>query len=143
KELIAFAALVVAVAAARTFRDYVGDMFKTSGLEAHVAQIVGAATIFIVVALVLNVLGRLFLRKLRDPDKEGQLAGAAQKAVVAADGESKHLGPVTMFTKPFAAAEKGFIYWTDKIGGGVLGIAKGAIAAYLVFGIVYYADLAS
>jgi uncharacterized membrane protein required for colicin V production len=142
KELIAFAALVVGVAAARTFRDIVGTILQqNTGLEAHASQFAAAAGIFIVVAFVLNVLGRLFLRKLRDPDKEDQIADAAEKVVDKAEGKQK-AGPITFITNPFAKTEKGLIYWSDKLGGGVLGVAKGAVAAYVVFGIVYYADMA-
>lgn len=142
KELIAFAALVVAVAAARTFRDLVADLIRGSvGLEAHVAQFVAAAAIFVLVAFVLNVLGRLLLRKLKDPDAENRIEGAAQKVVEGADGKTK-VGPITFITNPIANAEKGLVYWTDKLGGGLLGVVKGSVAAYCVFGLVYYADMA-
>jgi len=47
---------------------------------------------------------------------------------------------VTFLTNPIASAEKGLVYWSDKILGGALGVLKGVVAAYVIFAIVYYSD---
>jgi uncharacterized membrane protein required for colicin V production len=141
KELIAITALVVAAAVARTWHDPAGDFIHSTAsfVPLGLAHAVGAALLGAVVFFFVTLVGRLVLKKVRDPDAQNGLEKAAAKTADAVEGDSK-MGPVTLLTNPIASAQRGFVYWSDKILGGVLGVVKGAVAAYLLFAVVYFVD---
>ncbi|MBI3723758.1 CvpA family protein [bacterium] len=142
KELIAVVALVLGVAAARFLKDPVADaLHDKAGFGLHTGQILGSLVAWLVVVLVVNIAGRLVLRRLRDPDAENKIEGAADAAVESVDGKPKQ-GPVTYLTNPLASTQRSIIYWSDKLLGAVLGIAKGVVAAYVLFALIYCADMA-
>lgn len=142
KELIAFAALVVAVGAARTWRDPVGKLIqsKVTFLGTGAATVLAAIAVWIVAFFVVTLIGRLILKKVRNPDGESTLEGAAEGVADAAEGDTK-AGPVTLLTNPVAKAHKSVVYWSDKLLGGMLGVVKGAAACYAIFAAVYFVDL--
>ncbi|HZU97194.1 MAG TPA: CvpA family protein [Planctomycetota bacterium] len=141
KELVAFTALVVAVAAARTWRDPAGDFIVDKiHIPASVSRVAGAMAIFVVVFLIVNIVGRFILKRVRDPDRENVAEKAADELADAIEGKDKP-GPVTLLTNPVARAHKSVVYWSDKLLGGLLGIVKGAAATYAIFAVVYFVDL--
>lgn len=141
KELIAFGSLVLGVIAARTVHD-AADKFLAEWLSMPhgIAHVLGLGGVWLVTFFILNVVGRIVLKRLRDPDRENRVAGAAEKVADSVEGDTK-AGPVTYLTNPVASAHRSVIYWSDKILGGLLGIAKGIVGAYALFGLVYFAEL--
>jgi uncharacterized membrane protein required for colicin V production len=138
KELIAFGSLVVAAFMARMLRRPVGDMIGArTGLGATVGEVAAAMGIFLVVALILNIIGRTILNKLKNPDGENALEEGADSIADAIQDKGKK-GPMTLLTDPIAKATSGVVYWTDKLLGAVLGVAKSVVAVALIFVLVTY-----
>ncbi len=142
KELIAFTALVVAIGAARTWRDPAGELIhqNASFLPAGFAHALGAIIVWVIAFFLVNLVGRLLLKKARDPDAENKIEKAAGKAADAVEGDTK-AGPMTLLTNPIASAQRRLVYWSDKLLGGLLGVVKGAAAGYAIFAVIYFVDL--
>lgn len=140
KELIALVALVVGVGVARTFNATAGEFLHEKGLPGPVAHVMGPVIVWVIVFFLVNVIGRIALKKVRDPDAENTIEAAAGKAASAVEGDTK-AGPMTLLTNPIAHAQRSLVYWSDKLLGGALGIVKGAAAAYALFAIVYVAEM--
>ncbi len=142
KELIAFVALVVAVGAARTWKDPAGRLIqsKIAFLGSGTAHAFGAILVWLVTFFLVTLIGRLILKKIRNPDAENNLEKAADGVSDAAQGDTQ-MGPVTLLTNPVAKAHKSVVYWSDKLLGGVLGVVKGAAACYAIFAVIYFVDL--
>jgi uncharacterized membrane protein required for colicin V production len=142
KELIAFCALAVAVGAARTWKDPAGRLIQSNAsfLGTGTAHVLGAIVVFCVTFFVVTLIGRLILKKIRNPDGENNLEKAADGVADAAQGDTQ-MGPVTLLTNPVAKAHKSVVYWSDKLLGGVLGVVKGAGACYAIFAVIYFVDL--
>ena len=142
KELIAFTALIVAIGAARTWRDPAGELIhqNLSFLPAGFAHALGAVVVWIVAFFLVNLVGRLLLKKARNPDAENKIEGAAGKVADSVEGDTK-AGPMTLLTNPIASAQRRLVYWSDKLLGGLLGVIKGAAAGYAIFAVIYFVDL--
>ncbi|MEZ0229310.1 MAG: CvpA family protein, partial [Planctomycetota bacterium] len=110
KELIAFVALVVAVGAARTWKDPVGRLLqaKATFLGTGTAHALGAVVVWVVTFFLVVLIGRLILKKIRNPDAENNLEKAADGVADAAEGDTK-MGPVTLLTNPVAKAHKSVV----------------------------------
>jgi uncharacterized membrane protein required for colicin V production len=138
KELIAFGALLLGALVARALRGAIGTALATKlGVPVIFAEVVAVAAIFIVVALIVNVIGRVLLNRLKNPDGESVVEeGADEIADAIADKGKK--GPMTLLTDPIAKATSGAFYWTDKLLGAALGLVKSAVAVAFIFALVVY-----
>jgi uncharacterized membrane protein required for colicin V production len=138
KELIAFGALILGALVARALRGAVGTALATKlGVPVIFAEILAVAAIFLVVALILNVIGRVLLNRLKNPDGESIVEeGADEIADAIADKGKK--GPMTLLTDPIAKATSGAVYWTDKLLGAALGLLKSLVAVAFIFALVVY-----
>jgi hypothetical protein len=140
KELIVLIALVVGVGVARAFNATAGEFLHDKGVPGPIAHVMGPVFVWVVVFFLVNLIGRLVLKKARDPDAENRIEAAAGKAADLVEGDTK-AGPMTLLTNPIAHAQRSFVYWSDKLLGGALGVVKGATAAYACFAIIYVAEM--
>lgn len=141
KEVVQTLALVVAIYAAYQGYEVGGEtLANQSGLPLLAAEAAAAVSIWVGVFFVTAVVGRLLLKKLRGKGIDDNL-GEGAEAVADAIGGDTTKGPMTLLTDPIAS-KRGIFYWSDKILGAGLGLLKGAVSAYVLFGVVLYADRA-
>lgn len=141
KEVVQTLALVIAiVAAAKSYETGGATLASQTGLPLLAAEAAAAVSIWVAVFFVTAVVGRLILKKLRGKGLDDNL-GEGAEAVADAIGGDTTKGPMTLLTDPIAS-KRGIFYWSDKILGAGLGLLKGAVSAYLLFGLILYADRA-
>jgi uncharacterized membrane protein required for colicin V production len=139
KEVVHGIALVVGVAVARMSCGAVGAQLSTgAGMPRLVAEVAAALFVWAATFLVVAVVGRLILKKLRGKGADDRLDDGAEAIADAISGDTTK-GPVTLLTDPIAS-KNGVFYWGDKILGALLGLIKGVVTAYVLFGLVIWAD---
>lgn len=138
KEVVQTIALVLAIIAAKMGREPGGaSLAQSSGLPLMAAEVAAVVAIWVSVFFVTAVVGRLLLKKIRGKGLDDNL-GEGAEAVADAIGGDTTKGPLTLLTDPIAS-KNGLFYWSDKILGGGLGLLKGVVTAYLLFGLIVYA----
>lgn len=141
KEVVHLLAVLVGIWLALRFR---GDLSTTitgaTGLPPFPAQVLAFLGLWIGGFLVSAVVGRLLLKKLRGKGVDDRLDDGAE-AIADVIGGDTTKGPITKITDKVAGSGKrGLFYWSDKLLGMGLGVVKGAISAYALFGLVLWAD---
>lgn len=138
KEVVQTIALVVAIVAAKVAREPAGlSLQHSTGLPLMVAEVAAVVAIWVSVFFVTAVVGRLILKKMRGKGIDDNLGEGAESVADAIGGDTTK-GPLTLLTDPIAS-KRGIFYWSDKILGGGLGLLKGVVTGYLVFGLIVYA----
>ncbi len=138
KEVVQTIALVVAIVAAKMAREPAGLSLQSStGLPLMVAEVAAVVAIWVSVFFVTAVVGRLLLKKMRGKGIDDNLGESAESVADAIGGDTTK-GPLTLLTDPIAS-KRGIFYWSDKILGGGLGLLKGVVTGYLLFGLIVYA----
>ncbi|RMG11660.1 MAG: CvpA family protein [Planctomycetota bacterium] len=143
KEAVNAVAMVVSIAVTRSLYESVGAKLSAATgdrVPLMLAEAVGAAVVWAASFFVAAVVGRLVLKKIRGKGIDDNLEEGAEALADALGGDTTK-GPVTLLTDPIAT-KTGIFYWSDKILGAGLGVLKGAITAYIVFGLCLYADRA-
>ncbi|MGE0713343.1 MAG: CvpA family protein [Planctomycetota bacterium] len=141
KEVIHAVALVVAIAAAKAGREPLGAALAAkSGLPLMLAEVAAVIMVWVAVFFIVAVVGRLALKKVRGSGIDDELDEGAEAVADALGGDTSK-GPVTLLTDPIAS-KRGFFYWSDKLLGAGLGLLKGLITGYVLFGLILYADRA-
>lgn len=139
KEVVHLLAVLVGIWLAKTLRAPAGAWISNaSGLPRVPAEVLGILGVWIAGFLASAVLGRLVLKKLRGKGVDDRLDSGAE-AIADAIGGDTTKGPVTRLTDPIAS-KRGLFYWSDKLLGMGLGLLKGAVTAYVLFGLVVWAD---
>ncbi len=139
KEVVALVALLVAISVARTTRVPAGAFLAAkTGSPVLVAEVVAVVVVWVAVFFAVALLGRLVLKKIRGKGVDDRLEDGAEDLADAIAGDTTK-GPVTLLTDPIAS-KNGLFYWSDKLLGALLGLLKGAITGYVVFGVALYAD---
>lgn len=141
KEVVQFLALVVGVALARGFMHAGGAWIHGKvGGPPLLAEAGAAVAIWVVAFFLTTLIGRLVLKKLQGRGVDDRLDEGAEAVADALGGDTVK-GPVTLMTDPIAS-KTGIFYWSDKLLGALLGVAKGAVTGYLLFGLLIFADRA-
>lgn len=139
KEVVAFVALLVAISVARTSRVPAGAFLAgKTGSPVLVAEVVAVVAVWVAVFFAVALVGRLLLKKLRGKGLDDRLDDGAEELADAIAGDTTK-GPVTLLTDPIAS-KRGLFYWSDKLLGALLGLVKGAITGWALFGVALYAD---
>lgn len=139
KEVVQVVAVVVGVAVARLARVPAGAVVSSkTGAPLLLAEVAAVCLVWVAAFLVTAVVGRLLLKKLRGKGVDDRLDDGAEKLADAIAGDTTK-GPVTLLTDPIAS-KRGFFYWSDKLLGALLGLLKGVITGYAIFGLVLWAD---
>lgn len=139
KEVIHLLAVLIGIWLAKTLRAPAGAWIAgTTGLPRVPSEVLGILGVWIAGFLVTAVVGRLVLKKLRGKGVDDRLDSGAE-AIADVIGGDTTKGPVTRFTEPIAG-KRGLFYWSDKLLGMGLGVLKGAVSAYVLFGLVLWAD---
>ena len=139
KEVIGALALLISILIAWHYEALVGSSLAArTGMPVLLARFLGAAGLwggsFFVVALV----GRLILKKLRGQGVDDALERSAEGVADALAGDTTP-GVVTLLTNPIAS-KRGFVYWSDKLLGALLGLIKGVISTTFLFAILLTFD---
>jgi uncharacterized membrane protein required for colicin V production len=137
KEVVHALALVVSVYVTKEFSAAAGQKLVTmSGgkLPLILGEVGAGIALWVLSFLVAAVAGRLILKKLRGKGVDDNLDEGAE-AIADLIGGDTTKGPVTLLTDPIAS-KTGIFYWTDKILGAGLGLAKGLITCLMLFGII-------
>lgn len=139
KEVVGLVALLVAVSAARLARVPAGAFLAgKTGSPVLVAEVLAVVAVWVAVFFAVALVGRLVLKKLRGKGVDDRLEDGAEGLADAIGGDTTK-GPVTLLTDPIAS-RRGLFYWSDKLLGALLGLVKGAITGYALFGVALYAD---
>lgn len=139
KEVVQVAALVVGIAVARLLRVPAGAAVAAkSGLPVLLAEVAAVIAVWVVTFLAVAIAGRLVLKKLRGKGADDRLDDKAEGIADAIGGDTTK-GPVTRFTDPLAT-KNGVFYWSDKLLGLLLGVCKGIVTGWILFGFVLWAD---
>lgn len=139
KEVVQFVALVASVYVTQRVYDQAGARLAGStGAPLVLANALAAVVVWVVSFFVIAVVGRLVLKKLRGKGVDDNLGEGAEALADALAGDTTK-GPVTLLTDPIAS-KRGLFYWSDKLLGAGLGLVKGIITGYVLFGIVVYVD---
>ncbi len=139
KEVVALVALLVAISVARTTRVPAGALLaEKTGSPVLVAEVGAVVVVWVAVFFAVALVGRLVLKKLRGKGVDDRLEDGAEELADAIAGDTTK-GPVTLLTDPIAS-KRGLFYWSDKLLGALLGLVKGAITGYVLFGVALYAD---
>lgn len=109
-----------------------------TGLPLLLAEVLAVFLVWCLAFFVTAVVGRLLLKKLRGKGVDDRLDDGAEQLADAIAGDTTK-GPITKLTDPIAS-KNGFFYWSDKLLGAVLGVAKGTLTGYAIFGLVLWAD---
>lgn len=142
KEVVQTLALVVSIYITRMFYHQAAESLVTStGMPHMLGHAVGGVALWVASFFVAAVLGRLILKKIRGKGVDDALGESAEALADAIGGDTTK-GPVTLLTDPIAT-KTGIFYWSDKILGALLGLLKGLITAYILFGIFVFADHAN
>lgn len=139
KEVVNVLALLVAISVARMTRVPAG-MFvaQKTGAPPLLAEVMAVVAVWVVVFFVAALLGRLILKKIRGKGVDDRIEDGAELVADAIGGDTTK-GPITLITDPIAS-KNGFFYWSDKLLGSLLGLVKGILTGYVIFGIALYAD---
>lgn len=139
KEVVAILAVIVGVAVARLTRIPAGAALASkTGMPLLLAEVLAVFLVWCLAFFVTAVVGRLLLKKLRGKGVDDRLDDGAEQLADAIAGDTTK-GPITKLTDPIAS-KNGFFYWSDKLLGALLGVAKGALTGYAIFGLVLWAD---
>jgi uncharacterized membrane protein required for colicin V production len=139
KEVVHVLALVVSISVARSLRVKAGAVLAArTGAPVLVSEVLAVAAVWVIVFFVVALLGRLVLKKLRGKGVDDRLEAGAEDVADAIAGDTTK-GPITLLTDPIAS-RRGVFYWSDKLLGALLGLLKGVLTGYILFGIALYAD---
>jgi hypothetical protein len=140
KELVGFIALIVAISLAREARVPAGVLLAARfGWPVLVAEVVAVIGVWIGAFFAVALFGRLLLKKIRGKGVDDRLEDGAEGLADAIAGDTTK-GPVTLLTDKVTPSKRGIFYWSDKLLGALLGLVKGVITGYVLFGVILYAD---
>lgn len=140
KELVGFIALIVAISLAREARIPGGVLLSAKfGWPVLVAEVVAVVGVWVAAFFVVALVGRLLLKKIRGKGVDDRLEDGAEGLADAIAGDTTK-GPVTLLTDKVTPSKRGLFYWSDKLLGALLGLVKGVITGYVLFGVILYAD---
>lgn len=142
KEVIALLALVGATYIAIRATPLVGPIVAEKlRLPADAAMAFGAVGVWLAGYFACVFAGRLAFKFLKRSPTE-RLEDAAGKAAgaVAGNTSARAPGPVTRILKPLPT-KAGLVYWTDKVLGAALGLAKGALAVVIFLFVATQQDM--
>ncbi|MCO5167229.1 MAG: CvpA family protein [Planctomycetes bacterium] len=139
KEVVQLVALLVGISVARTARVPAGAALASKlGVPVLAAEVVAVVGVWVAAFFVTALLGRLLLKKLRGKGVDDRLDAGAEGLADAISGDTTK-GPVTLLTDKVVSS-RGIFYWSDKLLGALLGLVKGALTGYILFGVALYAD---
>jgi uncharacterized membrane protein required for colicin V production len=139
KEVVNVLALLVAISVARMSRVPAGVLVaQKTGAPPLLAEVMAVVAVWVVVFFAAALVGRLILKKIRGKGVDDRIEDGAELVADAIGGDTTK-GPITLLTDPIAS-KNGFFYWSDKILGSLLGLVKGILTGYVIFGIALYAD---
>lgn len=139
KEVVQLVALLVGISVARTARVPAGAALASkTGLPVLAAEVAAVVGVWVAAFFVTALVGRLLLKKLRGKGLDDRLDAGAEGLADAISGDTTR-GPVTLLTDK-VVSKRGLFYWSDKLLGALLGLVKGALTGYVLFGVAIYAD---
>lgn len=140
KELVGFIALIAAISLAREARVPAGVALSAKfGWPVLVAEVAAVVGVWIAAFFAVALVGRLLLKKIRGKGADDRLEDGAEVVADAIAGDTTK-GPVTLLTDKITPSKRGIFYWSDKLLGALLGLVKGVITGYVLFGVILYAD---